>query len=312
MASANKLSELRLMQLLVLIVIREIDRVCNVLNLKYYAIAGTLLGVYRHRGFIPWDTDADIGMLREDYDKLMSTAANVVGTDFVLQSDESDIRNPTCFARLRLRQTRVIERGNIRDDDLNGFYVDIFPIDNYLSPGFLEFIAHKLFKLAVRVKAFRAGKKFSSTRLRTLAGFLLHFLFLWVPTSFLKQGLHAYVTRYSRVTTDLVTNFNSKYGLRRQTMSRSVYGIGVRETFEGISIFTPRDSSRWLKNIYSDYMKMPRVPDLDLSSLLPSYTFDFGPYSYLLDLTEEEARCELGLPKLSDDCHSVDEDCYGA
>ena len=302
MGPNEKLSELRLLQLLVLVVIRELDRVCSVLGVQYYAIAGTLLGVYRHRGFIPWDTDADIGMLREEYEKLLAAAGDVIGPNFVLQSDESDCRNPTCFARLRLRQTRVIEKGNKRDDDLSGFYVDIFPIDAVPEmPRSLEFLAHKIFKLIVRVKAFRAGKKFSSTRTRTLAGFLLHISMLWMPTSLLKAGLRAYMTRWRSLTTDLVTNFNSKYGLRRQTMERSIYGVGVRKTFEGISVVTPEQSPEWLERIYGEYMQVPEIPSLELSDLVPAYTFDFGPHSYLLNLTEKEARLELDLPEIGDE-----------
>ena len=61
--------QLRKMQLLELEMLVEFDRVCHIYNIKYSILGGTMLGAVRHRGFIPWDDDADIGMLREEYEK---------------------------------------------------------------------------------------------------------------------------------------------------------------------------------------------------------------------------------------------------
>ena len=76
--------------------------------------------------------------------------------------------------------------------------------------------------------------------------------------------------------TGLITNYNSKYGIKKQTMSRLIYSPPKKYIFEGIEIPIPNKSESWLIRIYGDYMKMPSVPSLDLKTLLPVYDIDFG------------------------------------
>ena len=52
-----------------LVILEEFKKICKKHNLRYYAIGGTLIGVHRHKGFIPWDDDIDLGMPRPDFDK---------------------------------------------------------------------------------------------------------------------------------------------------------------------------------------------------------------------------------------------------
>lgn len=294
------ISELRLVQLLILTSLKELARVCDELNVNYFVIAGTLLGAHRHNGFIPWDTDADVGMFRDDYNKFLASANKIIDSHFIIQSDQNDINNPNCFARIRLKGTKVCEIGNESRGIFSGLYVDIFPIDNIEKhPNNLNIFFQKIAKLMIRVKAYRSGKKYSSTRSRTLIGFVLNITFFLLPTSYLKIFLDRYMQKDASKRTKLVTNYNSKYGIKKQTMSRDIYGIPGKHNFEGFLISAPQSSKQWLKKIYGNYMEIPANSSLNLAELLPSYSFDFGEFSYLLDLNEVEARQKLGLPQLN-------------
>lgn len=68
--------DIRPLQLRILKNLLAVDKVCKEHNLRYYIMAGTMLGAVRHKGFIPWDDDLDIGMPRADYDLLMAMPKN--------------------------------------------------------------------------------------------------------------------------------------------------------------------------------------------------------------------------------------------
>ena len=83
----SKLHEIQGIELKIL---REVDRICKKHNIKYFLGGGTLLGAIRHHGFIPWDDDADIMMLREDYDKFCEIAESEMPPSMSFQTNEND------------------------------------------------------------------------------------------------------------------------------------------------------------------------------------------------------------------------------
>ncbi len=108
----------------------ELDRVCRKLGLSYYADSGTLLGAVRHQGFIPWDDDIDVVMFREDYDKLVKTAANEFDHPYFFQTAYSDDGYYRGHAQLRNSETtNMLPEEALTRPFNQGIFLDIFPLD---------------------------------------------------------------------------------------------------------------------------------------------------------------------------------------
>ena len=111
--------------------LQEFIDVCTVLNLKYYALGGTLLGVVRHRGFIPWDDDIDVGMPRADYEIFIAKAQMLLADGYFLQTFKTDKEFPANFAKIRNNNTTFIETSIGHLHVNHGVFIDVFPLDYY-------------------------------------------------------------------------------------------------------------------------------------------------------------------------------------
>ena len=111
----------------------ELDRVCKKYNLPYVATGGTLLGAVRHKGFIPWDDDIDLGMKREHYQKLCEVAQQEFIHPNFFQTEWTDPTSLRGHAQLRNSETTAII--DVEQNKLinQGIFIDIFPLDNVID-----------------------------------------------------------------------------------------------------------------------------------------------------------------------------------
>ena len=105
--------------------------ICKRYNLKYLMVGGSLLGAMRHKGFIPWDDDIDVGMPRCDYDRFVKIAKEELVEPFFLQTPLTDPGRNIDYVQIRNSETSAID---IRYIDCHytynqGIFIDIFPID---------------------------------------------------------------------------------------------------------------------------------------------------------------------------------------
>lgn len=140
-------STLRAHQGVLLELLTEFDRICRANDIGYVLFAGSALGAVRHQGFIPWDDDLDVAMLRADYERFLQLAADQLGENYYLQGEFS-AHWPMFFSKLRKNGTACMERFIPKDEQMHqGIYLDIFPVDNLSDSSFvrkLQFGASKV------------------------------------------------------------------------------------------------------------------------------------------------------------------------
>jgi len=121
---------LRRLQLLELELLNEVKRICEKHRIHYTIVAGTLLGAVRHGGFIPWDDDADIGMLREDYERFREVCIRELDADrYYFQDHRATAGYRWGYGKLRMKGTLFRQIGRDHMPYGQGVFIDIFPLD---------------------------------------------------------------------------------------------------------------------------------------------------------------------------------------
>lgn len=135
-------------QKLLLEMLKDFDAACRRHSIRYQLFAGTALGAVRHRGFIPWDDDVDVILLRSEYERFFREAAADFSPDIYYVQREHSEHWPMQFSKLRRNNTACIEKYHPKDKNIHqGVYIDIFPCDNLSDVAIvrgLQFAASKI------------------------------------------------------------------------------------------------------------------------------------------------------------------------
>ena len=121
---------LRNLQLVELELLTEVDRVCRAHDIPYCIIAGTLLGAMRHGGFIPWDDDADVAMLRADYERFRTACRTELDPDkYYFQDHVATPGYRWGYGKLRRADTLFLRENQEHMPYEQGVFIDVFPLD---------------------------------------------------------------------------------------------------------------------------------------------------------------------------------------
>lgn len=251
--------DLRKVQLLQVEALKEVDRICKKYLIKYYMTSGTLIGAVRHKGFIPWDDDIDIAMLRSDYDKFLSCSQGELGDKYFLQNYQTDIDYYPALTRVCIMGTYLNDK-HIRHLKCNkALYLDIFPLDNVPAEERMQKKQARKIHVISKLMFYKSGIVFLNGPLfvKLVAKKVLQVLLLPVSLKFLHQRRENAMLEYSKQNTINVCSTASKYGYKVQVMPLSIYGEPVLLDFEGGMYYAPQEWDTHLKKIYGDYMVLP-------------------------------------------------------
>ena len=231
--------------------------ICEKLNLRYFIIEGSAIGAARHGGFIPWDDDLDVGMFREDYNKFMELAPEILPKGIFLQNHKTDSSYPYIFAKLRNSNTTYIQTGLAHINMNHGVYMDIFPLDGYPEKRFEQK------KLEFVIKYYGAQCSCSEKATRTWKGAMLsgilRVLGCHKRTDKILAKFERYISKFPVNGSKFICNFGSPYGKKDYILS-DYYGEGAYLMFEGLKVRVPANYDGYLTSLYGDW-RMP--PPLD-------------------------------------------------
>lgn len=107
-------------------ILLEVDKLCKENNIPYFLTAGTMLGAVRHKEFIPWDDDVDIGMLPEDYDRFVKLCCESLSLELGYQTTTTEKTSHYIHDKIRLKNSFFSTKYSDRYEMLNGVYIDVF------------------------------------------------------------------------------------------------------------------------------------------------------------------------------------------
>ena len=230
---------------LLLEMLLEIDSFCRVNGIQYFLTGGTLLGAIRHKGFIPWDDDIDIAMIREDYERFAETF-NEKYIGHLKWIDLSNTENYYLpFGKIIDTRTSLFE--NIAYAIEIGIYIDIFPIDNLGDDE--EIAAEKINP----IKALHVSKERSI--IKNIA-ILLCKLYPCDGNKLAKKRDSKYKRIAKGNNGKYVANLYGAWGTKEITL-KSNFDSALETDFEGHQFMIPVGYDNLLKDVYGDYMKLP-------------------------------------------------------
>lgn len=256
--------DIKIIQLHSLGILKELIKIFDEHNLTYYLSGGTLLGAVRHKGFIPWDDDIDISMPREDYENFLSISSETLDKRYFVQNFKTDNEYKYYITRVLDRNYDIEE---IRTKKRTNPAVDILPLDG--SPNnILARKVHFLKCMSLRYLISLCNRKIiDMKRRRNIIERILVNTLRFIPFERfldeykLKTLLDHSLKKYSMQSSDYSGCLMGAYRTK-QMVPTEWFGENKVYQFENLNLSGPENFDCYLRQMYGDYMEVPKVKDI--------------------------------------------------
>ena len=261
--------DIKIIQNKLLDIALEIDRICRNNNIRYSIVGGTLIGAVRHKGFIPWDDDLDIAMLREDYEKFIEVCKTELNEQYFLQTPQTEKDYPFDFAKVMDVNTVFVEKGFEYKNTHKCCYVDIFPFDNVKNRTYrIQAYAYSFFRRArwyIIEKKTMPSDKWKNSQKSKETWFTAPLSILGLDN--INKILEFLMSKHNKKQTEYVYTLCFPWG-RKCFDRRECYTDLIELEFEGHKFYASRDYELCLRQRYGNYMELPpleeRYPQHDI------------------------------------------------
>lgn len=262
--------ELRRMQLIQAELLQELDRVCRLHGIKYIIASGTLLGAVRYQGFIPWDDDIDVEILREDYEAFLKAARLDLDSRMFFQDHRTDRGYPWLYGKLRMNGTSAVRVGQERLNMHSGVFIDIFPRDPMPNSAACRRLFEGAALLCRKLLYSRVMKDASGSACKRFGWKLLSLIPAAVPFG-VERLLRGSVQAEKAVRVRCY-GYHGRY--ETEGYDKRWFTELTELPFEGGTYYAPADWNGYLTFVYgADYMTPPPEAERGVSSPLSSYHF---------------------------------------
>ncbi len=246
--------EIKIMHKIQLELLKEVDRICKKCEINYAIVAGTLLGAVRHKGFIPWDKDADIGMVRKEYDKFAKACETEMNhEEFYFQDHRNTEGYRWGYGKVRKKNTLLIREGQEHMPYESGVGIDIFPLDHVPQAWFPQVCHHTYCALLRKFTWCHIGK--TDEKKKSLR--VLYTIMDCVPEKKVKKALDRWIAKCSKKESPLVRILMFPTLTQYRYYYKKWYTELAPITFEDCQLMGAEDYDGYLTFKFGDYMTPP-------------------------------------------------------